>query len=439
MALVNYNSDSDSENEAAPPSAAPKPPNTTAPKLVDRANPRKIIVNLPSASTNSDEPPAKRARTDGGGGGGRFSAFRSALPPPKKTVAPVAAARQSQPSSSSSSSSSAQPLPFSFFKTSAEAAFSREPPSYGGGGDDEVDDFGNAHADPTPDRTAAGAGMRMNLPAPKSQASQQQQGPSIPEGQKPESEVKLVGKPLMFRPLSVARKPGKKSGAKTAAASSATKPTAGSSSVAASSTAAATTAAPPAEAPKKKKVSLFSLGAEADEAPQADEPPAAEGGYQPLFEDVVTDPTTGEAVYSDYATYQAPGDSGGGGPTTMLPAAAEGASTNSQSLDGVADDLGLSAAARRELFGRGGSAAAQAATASRVINFNLDREYRTNEEMRASGELQAPARVVKGIAPGKHSLRQLVNAVQSQREALEESFAKNKSTQQEASSRYGWR
>ncbi len=26
-------------------------------------------------------------------------------------------------------------------------------------------------------------------------------GPSIPEGQKPEEEVKLVGKPLMFKPL----------------------------------------------------------------------------------------------------------------------------------------------------------------------------------------------------------------------------------------------
>ncbi|KLU83984.1 hypothetical protein MAPG_03033, partial [Magnaporthiopsis poae ATCC 64411] len=274
MALVDYNSDSDSENEAAPPSVVPKPP-PTAPKLVDRANPRKIIVNLPSASATSDEPPAKRARTDGGGGGGRFSAFRSALPPPKKTVAPVAASRQSQ---SSSSSSSAQPLPFSFFKTSAEAAFSREPPPSGDG--DEVDDFGNAQSGSAPGRTVAGAGMRMNLPAPKSQGSQQQQGPSIPEGQKPESEVKLVGKPLMFRPLSVARKPAKKSGVKTAAAaSSATKPAAGSSSAGSSTAAAATTPAPPAEASKKKKVSLFSLGAEADEAPQAEEAPAAaEGG-----------------------------------------------------------------------------------------------------------------------------------------------------------------
>ncbi|KAL8387901.1 hypothetical protein RB595_009589 [Gaeumannomyces hyphopodioides] len=430
MALVNYDSDSDSGGEAAPappPSASSAKPPTAAPKLVDRANPRKIIVNLPSTSASSDEPPAKRARTEGGGGG-RFSAFRSALPPPKKTVAPVAMSRSSQPSGSSSSS--ARSLPFSFFKTSAEAAFSREPPPSGGDGD-EVDEFGNAHVGPAPDRPAAGGGMRMNLPAPKSQGSQQQ-GPSIPEGQKPESEVKLVGKPLMFRPLSVARKPAKKSGAKAAAPSvpkAATKP-AGS-----STAAAATAAAPPAEAPKKKKVSLFSLGAEADEAPQAEEPPASEGGYRPLFEDVVTDPTTGEAVYSDYASYQAPG--GYGGPTTSAPAAGGGSA--GQSLDVVADDLGLSAAARRELFGRGGSAAATAATASRVINFNLDHEYRNNEEMRASGELQAPARVVKGIAPGKHSLRQLVNAVQSQKEALEESFAKNKSTQQEASSRYGWR
>ncbi|KAL8414213.1 hypothetical protein RB594_005440 [Gaeumannomyces avenae] len=436
MALVNYDSDSEGEAAPAPPplASSAKPP-TAAPKLVDRANPRKIIVNLPSASASSDEPPAKRARTEGGGG--RFSAFRSALPPPKKTVAPVAASRSSQPSGSSSSSS-AQSLPFSFFKTSAEAAFSREPPPSAGRDGDEVDEFGNANAGLAPDRPAAGEGMRMKLPAPKSQGPQQQ-GPSIPEGQKPESEVKLVGKPLMFRPLSVARKPAKKSGAKAAALSA---PRAMTRPAGSSSADAVTTVAPPAEAPKKKKVSLFSLGAEADEAPQAEEPPAAEGGYQPLFEDVVTDPTTGEAVYSDYASYQAPGGGGGGGgdasysgPTTSAAAAAG----SGQSLDVVADDLGLSAAARRELFGRGGSAAAQAATASRVINFNLDHEYRNNEEMRASGELQAPARAVKGIAPGKHNLRQLVNAVQSQKDALEESFAKNKSTQQEASSRYGWR
>ncbi|EJT68806.1 hypothetical protein GGTG_13620, partial [Gaeumannomyces tritici R3-111a-1] len=313
MALVNYDSDSDSEGEAAPappqPASSAKPP-TAAPKLVDRANPRKIIVNLPSASASSDEPPAKRARTEGGGGG-RFGAFRSALPPPKNTVAPVAASRSSQPSGSSSSSySSAQPLPFSFFKTSAEAAFSREPPPSAGGDGDEVDEFGNANTGLAPDRLAAGGGMRMKLPAPKSQGPQQQ-GPSIPEGQKPESEVKLVGKPLMFRPLSVARKPAKKSGAKAAASSA---PRAMTRPAGSSSADAVTTAAPPAEAPKKKKVSLFSLGAdEVDEAPQAEEPPAAEGGYQPLFEDVVTDPTTGEAVYSDYASYQAPGGGGGGG------------------------------------------------------------------------------------------------------------------------------
>lgn len=108
----------------------------------------------------------------------------------------------------------------------------------------------------------------------------------------------------------------------------------------------------------------------------------------------------------------------------------------SQSLSDIAGDLNLSASERRQLFGRQkGGTGNQGAT--KVINFNTDQEYLHNQELRAAGE-QVAHNPVRAIAPGKHSLKQLVNAAQSQKEALEESFAKGKSNRQEASSRYGW-
>jgi len=110
-----------------------------------------------------------------------------------------------------------------------------------------------------------------------------------------------------------------------------------------------------------------------------------------------------------------------------------------QSLDDIAGDLKLSAAERRQLFGRqkGGGANEAIRSATKIINFNTDKEYLHNEELRAAGE-QVVHNPVRAIAPGKHSLKQLVNAAQSQKEALEESFAKGKSNRAEASSRYGW-
>jgi hypothetical protein len=105
----------------------------------------------------------------------------------------------------------------------------------------------------------------------------------------------------------------------------------------------------------------------------------------------------------------------------------------SQSLKDIARDLNLSAAEERQLFGRG----QRGGRATNIINFNTDQEYLHNEQLRASGE-QAAHNPVRAIAPGKHSLKQLVSNAQSQKEALEESFAKGKSNRAEASSRYGW-
>lgn len=385
--LVDY-SDSDSESEAP---KVPAPKTTAAPqstskkpgfqKLVDKSNNGKILVSLPTAAAAAstpeaapgDEPAAKRLKTSGGS---RFGGFSSFLPPPKATAKTPAAQSSSRPA----------PRVGVHLKTSSEAAFSRESPTAGDGG----------------------AGL--SLPPPKASAQ-----PSIPEGQLPEDEVKLVGKPLMFRPLSVSRKPAKKNkSAFPKAPPTVTNQTTGA--------AAAVVAVPeePKAEPPKKKISLFSIS---DDAPTAEAPPEMDEytGYE--------DSTMADGSYNQYLSYTQPAL------TTAQAAYPPPTATNPDSLDSIADDLNLDPAARRALFGREGRSNK---TATKVLNFNMDREYQHNEDVRAAGETQQAYNPVRAIAPGKHNLKQLVNAVQSQKEALEESFAKNKSTKREAGSKYGF-
>ncbi|CAI6082240.1 hypothetical protein V2G26_020782 [Clonostachys chloroleuca] len=396
MGLVDYSESDSSDNEAPAP---PKPvaqtqqnrPSSKKPfqKVVDRSNPGKIVLNLPQpkadgAASTSDEPPAKRART--GGKGGLFSGLNSFLPPPKNANKAVV----------SSSGAISKPKPGVNLKTSAAPGFSRE-------GEDEEGQSGS------------GGGGGLILPPPKSQAA-----PSIPEEQKAAEDVKLVGKPLMFRPLSVARNPKKKKVPK-AAAPVAPSVTHGVISEGQSNGNGQSQAAPqPAPAPKK--VSLFSLYTEEPSGPSASS--GQDGAYEPLFNS--QDTATG-SVTGPYGTHDA---------TQQQHTPTAAVSNQSESLQYIVDDLNLSAAERRELFGRGGLSAAQ--STKKVINFNMDREYQHNREIQASGEQQIhnPLRAIN--AEGKSSLKQLVQNAQTQREALEENFAKGKSNRKEASSRYGW-
>jgi hypothetical protein len=247
----------------------------------------------------------------------------------------------------------------------------------------------------------------LSLPPPSKHAE-----PSIPEGQKPADEVKLVGKPLMFKPLSVARNPAKKKKTVAPGAVTVTKASPTPQGAQGDSTA--------APAPPPKKVSLFSLHTEEPSEPS--EPTAAanpDSGYQPMFaaEEVTASYPDGLDGYAEYAN-------AGHAPTTA---------PDNASLDTIANDLNLSAAERRQLFGRGGSGQA----AQKIVNFNMDTEYQHNEEIRAAGEQQIH-NPVRAISSGKHSLQQLVANARGQREALEESFAQGKSNRREASSKYGW-
>jgi hypothetical protein len=398
MGLVDY-PDSDASDVDESPAIKTAPASSTSKpafqKVVDRSNPGKIKVSLPQAALkddkNGDEPPAKKAKTGAGG----FSGFNSFLPAPKR------AAQASNATLGGGNAAKKGGLGAGVnLKTGAAPGFSREP---------EPEREYEEVAENQPTSTNGGSGL--SLPPPK--ASQNGE-------QKPAEEVKLVGKPLMFKPLSVSRKPPKKkkaapaSGSATASAS--TKPA---------------TAQPNAEKPaQRSKVSLFSMAAEPETS--AVKPP--NGQYQPMIyepsnevdEEEEEDSFDVDPSYEEYT------------PTTshMAPPPAAPTPPISQSLDDIAGDLNLSAAERRQLFGRQkGGRGVQSAT--KIINFNMDQEYLHNEELRAAGE-QVTHNSVRSIAPGKHSLKQLVNAAQSQKEALEESFAKGKSNRAEASSRYGW-
>ncbi|KAK3313839.1 mitotic checkpoint regulator, MAD2B-interacting-domain-containing protein [Apodospora peruviana] len=422
MGLVDYSdSESDSASEVVQKPAPAATPATTATakkpfqKLVDRAGSGKIVVNLPSAAdtradpSTGDEPPAKRARTVGTSSS-RFSNFGSFLPPPKK---PAAAIGRSAPESSSASvqMNNKAPALGIHLKTGAEPAFIRGGPD----SDHAAGDEGTNGSGPFQ--------SGLKLPPPK-------MGPTIPAGNKTEEEVKLVGKPLMFRPLSVSRKPGqkkKKEGVKAAAASSATP---------SPQISTQQEVAPP----PKKKVSLFSMGAEDGTETTITTTATADGAYKPLFagaaetEDVISDDAAPE--YDDYhqtttsAQYQKNQQQQ---PQTQ------------QSLSSIADDLSLSKAARRELFGRNGpdssSVPGGAIPAnSRIINFNMEQEYAHNEALRTSGAAdQVVYNPVRSIAPGKHSLRQIVNMAQNNQAALEDSFAAGKNNRKDAAGKYGWK
>ncbi|KAJ5375750.1 hypothetical protein N7517_007756 [Penicillium concentricum] len=186
------------------------------------------------------------------------------------------------------------------------------------------------------------------------------------------------------------------------------------------------TASPPsasAPAPPKPKVSLFSLSSETTSQP--DPAPGPSATYQPL-------------VYNAEGEEEEPA----AGPVLAEPTqiamdrSTATVSTNpTSSLDSIANDLNLSKAERRQLFGRNANVTS---SQSQVRTFNTDEEYASNKVL-AEGELAgAQHNPVRSIAPGKHTLQQLLNVASSQKEALEESFATGRRNKKEAGSKYGW-
>ena len=380
MPLVDYSSeDSDSVEKPIRTESTETKPNPIKPafqKVVDRSNPHKIRVNLPdpSKAEEPDEPERPLKRAKVGSGG--LSGFNSLLPAPKR-----AAATNGGPLANGvkrAGLGSGVNL-----KTGAAPGFSREPvPSADTAGEDDKETVQGGETQ------AAGADQDTIQRVPLSE-----QVLSLP---KPAENLKPKGKTTMFKPLSVARKPQKK---KTIPKDS----TGG----------IKTQSNEHVQEPKlTPKLSLFSTG----ETHNPSNPePTSPKTYQPMF-------------YSTNNPTTAPPPEETSHPQDLS------TSTNNpppQSHTTKTTHLHLTASQKRQLLGR------HHQNPPTILNFNTDAEYAANEILRQAGET-TQHNPVRAIAPGKHSLKQLVNAASTQKDALEESFASGRRNKKEAGSKYGW-
>ena len=408
MALVGYSDSEDSDNETSLPQSkevpkvTPAKPDPGFTKIIDRSNPHKLRVALPEIKSEidgqaepEDGPPAKRAKT----GGGAFSGFNAFLPAPKRTQAAAG-------SSNGSTGLKRGPGRGVSLKTGAAPGFDRH-------ADAEMVASANNETGVASESngTADGLSSQGNGDTGHGSPAANQAADSATADQP----VKK-GNATMFRPLSVARNPKKKKAKPIIPSFEPGFLPSDSRSVEMK------------QASFKPRVSLFSLGGNSDNIPASSVP---KGDYQSLvYEDASTAETEEEPSELPFDDYDAI-------PQQISPPAPEPAqpAQATQSLDSIAADLNLSEADRRQLFGRRGRGNHQSAT--NVVNFNTDQEYAANEALRAAGE-QVQHNPVRAIAPGKHSLKQLVNAASNQKDALEEQFASGKRNKKEAGSKYGW-
>lgn len=270
-------------------------------------------------------------------------------------------------------------------KTSSEAAFSRAAPAAtaiesnaDSTAESGYDEFGNLRANDVPGSTSTDTAEK-----PKAERDE---------------EPKIVGKATRFKPLSVANNKKKmvKKAKSVAVEARAPEATVGDTAQKTETSKADIVSAPP-----NVKRSLFSVPLQEEDAPEVApevHEPLVPAGDQPL----PPQPQTG-----------------------MAPS-----NTAANSLEAVAADLNLTPAERRQLFGRKGGK-----NSASIAHFNMDSEYAANEELRQAGEA-AEHRAVKSIAPGKHSLQQLVNNARSNQDSIEDKWAEGRRNQ--GGSNYGW-
>jgi hypothetical protein len=405
MNLIAYSDSEDSDTEATPvvkttakPAAKP-----AFQKVVDSANPGKIKINLPGVSRpqaqkddlDADAPPAKKARIGGGG----FSAFNSMLPAPKKPNVNLVDAESSKKGVGRGLGSGVN------LKTGAEPAFKREPKMYAE--EDQVplqkDDF-RAMLNLPPTKTAA----------PKSEAHEIESTPA--------PETKTSTKPR-FVPMSVGR--GKKR--KPAAPRPALEMTEAHVAIPAAATTSTVETQPPKPA-ARPRVSLFSVSQDEQAIPANN---SSSGGYQPLLHGLQEDDDDAEMpdeVFGEESFDQV-------APSAIL-SSGQGGTAQPQDLTTIATELNLSAAEKRQLFGRKGHG--PDISAATIVDFNTDTEYAHNERLRQQGETVQHNALKSISGTGKNSLKSLISAATTQKEALEEHFAAGRRNKREAGSKFGW-
>ena len=395
MGLVDYSDSEASETEApknetqrdaAKLAASDKP---AFEKVVNSSNSGKIKVTLPALdSTNENqsqnsqadgEPPAKRART-----AGTFSGFGSLLPAPKNANSLKSTGGGGSILAQNRGNTSGRIN----LKTSATPAFSRKQQQ------EEEDDY---------QYNAAVASTQQDSRSSLHNATGTEGNNGLTSTT---IEDKPPAKPMMFKPLSVARKTVKKK-----QPTGSTEAKIGKSDV--QSSADKSSSETTRSSTQKPKVSLFSASIEENSTFV----PKHSSEYEPILGDG-DDATDGDRQVDQYEATAAP---------SQIP------DPPANDLGALANNLGLSASERRQLFGRSGQP-----TNAQVAEFNLAQEYKHNQELRENEESAPMHNPIKSIAPGKHSLQQLVSAAQTNRDALDESFARGKSNKKATGTKYGW-
>ena len=369
-------------------------------KVIDRSSPHKIRVNLTGQqkelrhpSDDFDGPAAKRVKV----GSGSFSDFSSFLPAPKRAGTLKAGADTEKHLKGGGLRNGIN------LKTGATPGFSRE------------------HMDAPLREAVEGIDTAKDYPDHQlddsSVSLQNGQGASAGAISVPSAATEPIkkGNPMMFKPLSVARKPKKKKAATTVSAGVADP----------------TTISESNPTPRTaSKVSLFTIGVTEDPGLSSK---AVRDVYEPMVYQAEAIELSEEAEDFNAESDLGYGD---GEDEGTLPYGQSTTDNPPQSLDTIAADLNLSASAKRQLLGRQRNAKG-GQSAVNVVNFNTDQEYANNELLRQSGE-QIQHNPVRALAAGKHSLKQLINAASNQKDALEESFASGRRNKKEAGSKYGW-
>lgn len=402
MDLVGYSDSESSDIEHSAKPLGPRRENTEQPfsaknksafpKVISQSEPRKIKVALPKVSQSENQeqgddsaPPVKKAKTSGGFGG-----FNSLLPAPKNAA--------NKPGSLVGDQSRLQRVkgtglaPGVSLKTGATPVFIRE-------------------AEPVHQSTSTiqedSVGDQRDSWNDNEKLADEMQPP--PRREEPE----LIGKPTMFKPLSVSRKPSKKKKLGTESSiATATMPKH------VDSVKSQDDEVKDKQPQPKKKVSLFSAGNE--ELVESQPGRASTNTDEPFPE---------SSFPNDSPQYEAQREQrfeemSSGAPQTT-------SSTNN--LSDLANNLGLTAAEKRQLFGRSGQP-----SDAQIAQFSLAAEYAHNRQQIEDQNSTPMLNPVKSIAPGKHSLQQLVNAATNQKDALEESFAQGRRNKKDAGSKYGF-
>ncbi|KAI4149578.1 MAG: hypothetical protein LQ340_004561, partial [Diploschistes diacapsis] len=357
MALVGYSDSEGSGNDQSKPTTQPSSkaaPTNCSQRLIDRSNPHVIRINLPKASApkplegeRDGERPAKRAKTVVSSGG-----FNAMLPAPKRSGAGAKGA--------AGGASKGRGLGNGVsLKTSAQVGFSREPIAESETSADEE----HVHDDMEKE------GAEASLPVAATDI--------VDILETPKEEPKKVGNPMMFKPLSVARKPRKKKASNAAATTTVVAGT--------NITQAAPKTAAEPPPPSKPKISLFSTPPIDDIPAKA---PAPKGDYQPLIHTTTSTTTTTALPAPDTE------DTEDSSPPIAAPPLQPHASSTPTptSLSSLANTLNLPPSARRQLLGRSAKSAAGPNDGNITLTtFNTDAEYASNEALRAAGALETAA------------------------------------------------